>query len=279
MKRVVLVDDVDLSIEMERSAFSRVECEIETARTGKEALSLVSKESPDLMVLDLFMPEMNGDECCRKMKSDPVLANIPVIMTTAGTDGTDSTLADKERCITAGCNDFITKPFRDAEFMKKVARFLDIKVRQYRRVPTFLEIYYHDEEKVYRGYVDDLSEGGLFIKSEKPLPIGSNLDIVFTLPDKSSFIETKGEVVRTVEKLIQYNTDVVKGMGIRFSNITQEMRDAIADYVWTLGHLEEGGLLKRKKMLFKRGEYKTLNDWLKFFGASFPERTLNLMCK
>ncbi|MBE9504553.1 MAG: response regulator, partial [Proteobacteria bacterium] len=128
MTKILLVDDVPLSVDMQKSALSRAECEIFTAHSGKDAMEIVYRESPDLIVLDYFMPEMSGDVCCRKIKSDDSLKDTPVIMLTM--EGTDAD-QDKAKCYAAGCDDFLTKPFKANDFLKKVEKYLDITVREY----------------------------------------------------------------------------------------------------------------------------------------------------
>lgn len=224
--KVLLVDDLKLSIEMERSAFDRIDCEILSAGSGEEALEISRREHPDIVILDLFMPGMNGDECCSIIKEDPLLKKIPVIMTTAGRDE-----KDRERCFSAGCDDFIVKPFNATELLKKVARFIDIVVRDYARVPEFLEVVFAAGGKVHKGYLQDLSEKGAFVKSDAILPVGETIILVFTMPDKSATVEAEAKIMRVVEKSIKFNPDINVGMGVRFINLTNEAEKFINDYL------------------------------------------------
>ena len=78
--KFLLVDDVELFLNLEKSFLDRESFIIDTARSGKEALEKIRADKPDLVLLDLYMPEMNGDEVCRQIKSDPLTRDIIVIM-------------------------------------------------------------------------------------------------------------------------------------------------------------------------------------------------------
>ncbi|HKK01215.1 MAG TPA: response regulator, partial [Desulfuromonadales bacterium] len=99
-RKILLVDDVELFLELEKTFFNRAGFQLLVARTGQEAYDLAVSERPDLIFMDLFMPQMNGDEACRLLKADPALAAIPVVMVTQG--GHEEEL---RRCRQAGCND------------------------------------------------------------------------------------------------------------------------------------------------------------------------------
>jgi CheY-like chemotaxis protein len=93
--------------------------ELRVARNGKQALEDVGKVKPDLVLLDIMMPELDGIETCRRLKSDPGTNEIPVVMVT--TKGEPDMV---ERAFQAGCNDYITKPLDKMELLAKVSTYL-----------------------------------------------------------------------------------------------------------------------------------------------------------
>ena len=105
IKKILLVDDVNLFLEQEKGYFDRNEFRILTANDGNKALETVKKEQPDIVFMDLYMPGMDGDRCCYLIKADEKLRHIPVIMVTQGVSDEDF-----ERCWQAGCDDIIAKP-------------------------------------------------------------------------------------------------------------------------------------------------------------------------
>ena len=79
-KRVLLVDDVRVFLELEKSFFNREQVIIDIAGHGLEALKVMRHQIPDLVMMDLHMPIMDGAECCRQIKNDPELRAVPVIL-------------------------------------------------------------------------------------------------------------------------------------------------------------------------------------------------------
>ncbi len=113
--KVLLVDDVNFTLEIAKMAVADMATEILTATNGREALEVLMSNPPDMILMDLFMPEMNGDECCQLIKSEPAWKDIPVLMITAVDDP-----ENKERCFNAGCNDIIKKPFTKELVVQKM---------------------------------------------------------------------------------------------------------------------------------------------------------------
>lgn len=224
--KVLLVDDVQMSIEIEKSALSRAACTIFTANSGTEALEIARKEVPDLIVLDFYMPGMDGDECCRIIKSDPLLKEIPVVMVSMYNK--DESMA---KCREAGCDDVIQKPFKPIEFVEKLSKYLDFSIREHARSAICMEVKYNCEGNQYSSFIHDISEGGMFIESNTLLPKGSTLSLRFRLPDSIPEIQVKGEVMRLVEQSTHFKADIVEGMGLRFTEISASDKVLISEYV------------------------------------------------
>lgn len=122
--RILIVDDEEKNLKLMSALLESYGYSYETATNGFEALVKTKEYSPDLIFLDILMPEMDGYEACMKLKEDPATKHIPVVIVTA--------LADKESRIKGlklGANDFISKPIDSTEVMIR-ARNL-IKVKEY----------------------------------------------------------------------------------------------------------------------------------------------------
>lgn len=128
-KKILLADDVELFLELEKTFFRRENFELLIARTGQEAWDLTLAEGPDLVFMDLFMPGMDGDEACRLIKNHRQTAAIPVVMVTQG--GWDGDLV---RCREAGCDDILLKPINRHLFMATARRLLQVVDRSEQRV-------------------------------------------------------------------------------------------------------------------------------------------------
>ncbi|MFO7577123.1 MAG: response regulator [Pelovirga sp.] len=119
MPKVLLVDDVELFLELERSYLSGCGYDVSTAASGEEALSRLDKVVPDVLLLDFYMPGINGDEVCRVIRRNPRWQDLPILMVTAA-----GKTEEVQRCLDAGCSDYLTKPINKTELREKVARLL-----------------------------------------------------------------------------------------------------------------------------------------------------------
>ncbi len=126
--RILVVDDNPLNLRMLADWLATEHYVVNTATDGFEALAKIAAERPDIVLLDVVMPELNGFEVCRRIKADPTMADIPVIMVTALSD-----VDDLVRGFDAGAEDFVTKPFNFDALMARVRSQLRRK-RQYERI-------------------------------------------------------------------------------------------------------------------------------------------------
>ncbi|WP_404424034.1 PleD family two-component system response regulator [Nibricoccus sp. IMCC34717] len=120
--KILTVDDSKTVRIIVKKAFKAFDCEIIEAANGVEGLAAASKENPDLILLDITMPVMDGVEMLTKVKSDPALKQIPVIMLTAE-GGRDNVL----KIAKIGVRDYIVKPFKEEVLVEKAGRIIDLK--------------------------------------------------------------------------------------------------------------------------------------------------------
>lgn len=116
---VLIVDDEPFNIDVLEQALDGTEYQVVTASNGKEAWEKIRSEEPDLILLDLMMPIMDGFEVLAKVKDEPMLRDIPVIIVSAENDSKSVVKGIKQ-----GAEDYLTKPVDTAQFLKKVKEFL-----------------------------------------------------------------------------------------------------------------------------------------------------------
>jgi adenylate cyclase len=118
---ILVVDDLAQNVRLLEAVLSPKGFRVVTAATGEEALDVLGKEHPDLVLLDILMPGMDGYEVCRRIRQDPETAFLPVIMITASGE------EQKIRAIEAGADDFVNKPFDQAELLARVRSLVRVK--------------------------------------------------------------------------------------------------------------------------------------------------------
>ncbi len=124
--KVLVVDDNQQNLELLLAYLEDME-EVTPleAHNGVEALEVVTRDSPDLILLDIMMPKMSGFEVCKQLKANPETRHIPVVMVTALNE-----TADIERATECGTDDYITKPIERAALVNLVKTMLQTKARR-----------------------------------------------------------------------------------------------------------------------------------------------------
>jgi CheY-like chemotaxis protein len=113
--KVLIVDDTETMRLAEQMMLAGEGYEIDVADDGVDALNKIAASHPDLVLLDIMMPRMDGIECCRRIKADDQLKDIKVVMVT-----TKSEYERVKEAFAAGCDDYITKPIDKNELISKL---------------------------------------------------------------------------------------------------------------------------------------------------------------
>lgn len=123
--KILVVDDEPDALELIRFNLENAGCQVATAGDGTEALRKVRSFAPDLMVLDWMLPELDGLEVCKMVRSEPSTAMLPIIMLTAKTAEIDRILG-----LEIGANDYVTKPFSPRELLLRIKKQLQYKLEE-----------------------------------------------------------------------------------------------------------------------------------------------------
>lgn len=161
-KRLIVVEEINEFIAREKSLLSREDFRLLTVTSGEEALFRARNDKPDLLILNFYMPDLNGYQVCRKLKDDSATQQIPVlIISTQGYDGDDpGRLADA-----AGCDGCIEKPIHHDDLVPAVEKLLGIPPRRHLRRKSSLACTITDEDGVRGGTILNLTPEGLFVET------------------------------------------------------------------------------------------------------------------
>ena len=121
--RVLVVDDVPANVKLLEARLSAEYFDVTTAYSGAEALAICERAACDIVLLDAMMPDMDGFEVCRKLKSNPATHHIPVVMVTALDQSSDRVAG-----LDAGADDFLTKPVSDVALIARVRSLTRLKM-------------------------------------------------------------------------------------------------------------------------------------------------------
>ncbi len=221
-KRILLVDDAKLVLEIEKSLLKRTGCQLMTAENGADAIRRTIEDHPDLVLLDLMLPDMTGDKICAQIKGNPDTADIPVMMVT-----TKSREDDVERCRRAGCDDYVTKPIHGEELLSKVAQLLRIPHRISKRLLVRIEatLTSSNGPDIFFGTALDVSVGGMLVESARKMAVGDRLSVRFRV-DRSNEIEVHAVILR-IERRLFYKF----GYGLRFDALSPGDSELLARFV------------------------------------------------
>jgi two-component system, cell cycle response regulator DivK len=118
-KRILIVEDQEDNRRIIRDLLLASDYALAEATTGEEGLALAERERPDLILMDIQLPGMDGYEVTRRIKANPALRHIPIIAVTSY-----ALSGDDQKAFEAGCNDYVTKPFSPRALLSKIREYL-----------------------------------------------------------------------------------------------------------------------------------------------------------
>lgn len=218
---ILLVDDVQMFLEIEKDFFQQSPVQILTAKNGIEALQTIKFRQPDLIFMDLQMPQMDGAVCCRAIKADPVLFTTPVVMITAS--GNEE---DRETCLSAGCDYFLTKPLDRDRFLEAGRKYLPKIDRREQRLECALDAILQIKKTDLPCVLINVSAGGAYVVADCAAMPEEVIQVSFSLPD--------GTVVTCHGRIAWVNRMASKhppGFGVKFALISKNAKEAIKKLV------------------------------------------------
>lgn len=220
-RTILLADDAAMFREL-GSVFLARTGRVVSATNGYQSLDLIHTEKPSVVVADLDMPSMDGEELCRRIKSDPETAQLPVILVTSTDDG-------HQRAVSAGADDVIAKPISRIALIQAVNRFLSEQpARGLTRVDVAEPVHIVHPREHHWGTVRNVSRGGLYVEAGNPMAPSTEVALEFELPDDGPRLSPTARVVWRREG----NGRQPAGMGLQFLSLDRESADRIDSFVY-----------------------------------------------
>lgn len=226
-KTILLVDDVRLFLEVEKSYLDREGCQVVVAQSGKEALKMARYMKPDLVIMDLEMPEMDGATCCIELKQDPELWEVPIVLIANNESGSE------EKCREAGCEEVLLRPLNRRALLEVARRYLRIEGRDKPRKSACLLVRYGVEDQLsLHDYTINLSHGGLFLETDKVLPMETPLTLEFIVPGGEETILCKGRVAWVNQGgAMSAKPNLPSGFGVEFNDLSRQDLAQLTGYL------------------------------------------------
>ncbi|WP_026988055.1 PleD family two-component system response regulator [Fodinicurvata fenggangensis] len=193
--RILVVDDTPVNVRLLEAKLTAEYFDVLTAHDGPSALEVAEREVPDVILLDVMMPGMDGFEVCRRLRENPALGHIPVVMITALTD-----VSDRVRGLEAGADDFLSKPVNDIALFARVRSLVRLKTLmdelRARQAAAGVSV----DDRIQMGAMDDLEGARVLLVdgqkqhgqrvSDKLRAAGYDVTLSQTLPEaqQQSFV-------------------------------------------------------------------------------------------
>jgi two-component system cell cycle response regulator len=198
--RVLVVDDIPVNVRLLEAKLSAEYYDVITANSGAEALEIIAAEPPDIVLLDVMMPEMDGFEVCRRIKTNPATATLPVIMVTALNEQSDRVTG-----LEAGADDFLTKPVRDLAMFARMRSLLRVKM-------LMDELRLREETSRQMNILRDVEKRDELLHGQKVLFVGEDAaegDLLATIFDATSEMDKLADAAEALEKSQSAGYDLI----------------------------------------------------------------------
>lgn len=228
-EKILIVDDKKEIAELIRDYLENEEYEVELAYNGQEALELFQQFKPDLMILDIMLPVIDGLEVCRIIRSH---SSVPIIMLSAKKSDIDKILG-----LGLGADDYVTKPFSPSELVARVKA-------QLRRYLQFSEAHHNQDQLVYPPLKINLKSYTVYLEDEKLNLSTKEFEILKLLALHPNQVFTREQILDKVWSYNDYADLHTVTVYIRNIRKKLEKNPQAAEFiqtVWGVGYKFEGG--------------------------------------
>ncbi|GAB7026781.1 response regulator [Geotalea toluenoxydans] len=226
MAKVLLVDDVNMFLEIQKGFLQRSSVTILTARDGAEALAITRAKRPDVVFMDLHMPNMGGAECCTAIKADAALRSTTVVLITSVGKPDDEIL-----CRKAGCDSFLTKPLDRNDYLELARTYLPQIDRREDRLRCSTKVRFTIFSASLSGEIHDISNHGAYIATDYNMEANAIVSIIFALPGDGAIIQAKGRVAWLNTSSARKKKSLPEGFGVEFLDLSPEAKAALTSFI------------------------------------------------
>ncbi len=219
--RVLLADDSRFFRAIESQFLKKTPVEIIEAEDSALALSMVRNEKPDMVYMAFSLPKEGGDVCCKAIKNDPQLRNVPVVIICDQDQPEQPEIARRN-----GCDAYLIKPLDRHSFLQVGRQFIE-EIREHRQ-PSFFPVIITANGEKFKGKCLDLSGGGMFLESQAEIPAGSQASLSFKLPNgPTTELTCSAKVMWQNRKPNPMKPHYPHGLGIMFVELPVSVHKAI----------------------------------------------------
>ncbi len=218
MKKLLVTNDIKPVLEREKNILSRKKIEILTASSGEDIPRIHADEKVDLIIMNLKMPGMDGDEVCTNIRNNDALKKVSIIIIC------DNDKSEISRCQACGANAFITNPVNYKEVFRNIKKFLYVADRKDLRIIFQVFIKGAQKDRFFFANTENISNSGILLETDEVIEKGEKTTCSFFLDN--DLITLDGKIMRVSEKenkLFKY--------GIQFININLNTQKRLEEFI------------------------------------------------
>ena len=229
-KKQILLGGDPNSLSLLMSFFSNTDkFSVTAVHNGHDALRVLAEMKPDLAILDISLAERGGDECCKDVKEGGLSPATSMVLMVCLQHRRDI-----GRCLNARCDALVVKPLVCEQLAGVVTRLLFKERYTSSRFDVHFPIYYGVQpQKLVRAYSVDLSTGGLFLETKQVVPVGTLLNVVFTLPGGGTTLMCTARVTWLNGPVVRRELLLPSGMGLEFLDMDNQGVNSIRNFLYS----------------------------------------------
>ncbi len=203
--KVVIIEDDNAILELVKYNFEKEGFVVEGFGNGLDGLEYITKNLPDIVILDIMLPDIDGFEICKELKKNEKTKDIPIIMLTAKADEVDRVLG-----LELGADDYVVKPFSPRELIARVKAIMRRSIPE--RTPEILK---------FEDIIIDLAQHKVFVRDQEILLTATEFKILQTMVQKPSRVFTRDNLLNALDKTI-----IDRNIDVHITNLRKKLKSA-----------------------------------------------------